>query len=40
VFLLTVDNRDHSAGNAEWRHRFVEVKVFGGELDSVPSATE
>jgi len=37
---MWIDNRDHSAGNAEWRRRFTGIKIFGGALDSVPAATE
>ena len=37
---MWIDNRDHSAGNAEWRRQFTGIKIFGGALDSVPAATE
>ena len=37
--LWTAD-RDHSAGNAEWKQRFTGIKIFGGAFDAVPGATE
>lgn len=37
---LWTDDRDHSAGNAEWKQKYTGIKIFGGAFDAVPSATE
>jgi len=33
-------DRDHSAGNDEWRRRLIGIKIYGGVNEAVPSATE
>jgi len=40
MYNLWAADRDHSAGNAEWRRRFAGIKVFGGAIDGVSAATE
>jgi len=37
--ITTHKHGDHSGGNKAMRKMFTDIKVYGGELDNVPGAT-